>query len=469
MKREHLITILGRKTDAEDSRKGVARPSVRKPFYSRRIQSPGIIYYDLAQINTGTAESPVWSDHPILKSPAYTTAATAHYLPYFSGVDYFVEPFDDADFAAYTQMFFDAAPVAEWNQTYRRISGDAEINYLPRGDWRVSMRTESPLEEPFLGRNAFSSADDPSSRAAALEYYGWYWDYDKSKVIYRSLPRVTGNYFPHNGFDTLTNAGYYGFSTDSAVIDEIYKITAVRDWEAADVGVLAPRGTVEVYLMPHVSFFASLAFSADFETAEVWGLCFQITPREKWARYIDPFNNSAGGFGLDALLADYLAYQKARTGIQASRVVYTGSGGDPFAYTETTITIEELNVSYGYGFQTIGGTSGSEYFTSGMRGGPASDFAPRFGAAFRGTASGVYGASLFQATEPFLVAVIKTGGAFYYVWDVSGVEFGEGSFSNSVSVAQGGRFRLSRGVDWDASYESLPLQPKDGTGDFWDL
>ncbi len=71
---------------------------------------------------------------------------------------------------------------------------------------------------------------------------------------------------------------------------------------------------------------------------------------------------------------------------------------------------------------------------------------------------------MYRADEPFLVAVFKMGGQFYYVWDIMAATEGY-NLASLETYQQKARFRLSRNIDWRPSVVgALPLQPRDGTG-----
>jgi hypothetical protein len=127
MNREWLITILDQKRKSSGKEKRPVIPSKRKRFLPRRISNPIITFYDLGQVNNNASldDAPVWSDHPILKTPVYTIQANKWGGPVIgtpmSEVEYQVDPFTDDDFQAYTDMMFNY-PVEEWNQRYRQIT-----------------------------------------------------------------------------------------------------------------------------------------------------------------------------------------------------------------------------------------------------------------------------------------------------------------------------------------------------------
>jgi hypothetical protein len=475
MKQETLITIKG-KRKADERRKGQVIPPRFRDELARRRGDPLIIFYDLGQVNhQDLNDPPVWVDHPILKTPEYTTRFVKFGAPdsgtLMAEYHYDLDPFTDSDFQSYTDMMFNYS-VIEWNRRYRRVDNTSFFSTNYTFDMRISMWNTSLLNthDNFILTNPLERAGLGAFYKTQKDLYlggdRWAYELDREGAIYKGLNDLSINMNPLS--DGRVAPGYFGFSTTDK---DSFKVTATYDPGAADVGVVVPRGRIEVYLMPLISMWAATSNSEDWETTEVLGLCYQVNPRGLWPRYVAPADASGtGGAGDDTAVANYLAYQKARPGMQYSTWEFFGY--DPESPTSDPIVVETPGVPADWtgqtkwGLASVGGVAvGGTWYGSGQRSGPFGDSFTNFNTGF--TAIGDdpnFGNALFQNTTPFLVAVFKMGGQFYYVWDIQS----GGNFSAFQLFDQGERFRLARNITWDPSRIENTLA-LDGTGAFYDL
>lgn len=471
------ITILDRPT-AADKKTAVFPSRRRRKLGRRRTGEAQIRFYDLGQVNHESLDAePIWSDHPILKTPSYTTAAGiwGSVGDYFAGVEYSVESFADADYSAFTDTMFNY-PVTEWTQRYRRIEGitgyDGTADF--RYDMRFSLRDstfsgteERLMPERLLSLSYLGQATFDTNKETYLTSYLHYWHNDRNYAGYRDLDQLGGQYFPYGGSSFLPG-GYFPYSTD----DSYFKVTATNDPDASPVTLGAPTGSYDVFLMPQVGFFMAVSHSSNWKTSEVLGLCYQVMPRHLWPRYVEGLQTGTGGqYGSDSAVAAWLSYQIGRSGVQYSSWTYTGTGAiNDFSYTETPGVPSDWTGQTKWG----GAVNGSEndidgyyYLTNNRGSGISTDTQPDYTTTFTPSDPSIlFGNNLFQSTTPFLTAVIKKGGQFYYVWDISHAVDGFGNFSAFETTAQNSRFRLSRSITWRSAYGNPP-QPKDGTGAYY--
>jgi hypothetical protein len=469
-----IITAdLGDVIKAAQPRRG-ALDYIEPEYPGRRLNEPIIIFYDLGQVNNGDLDDPVWEDHPILKTPSYTTSPQTWGIGLFAGVKYSVDPFDDDDFQAYTDRMF-TYPVEDWALRYKRIEFPDDFGTDFETDVRISMRESSisfPTDDRFIEYNAIDRSALGAGYAATKQSYltdlHRALDIDRQGEIYRALDELTVNRLPFNGFDTRVEGGYFGLSTGQK---SIYKITDTYDPDAADYGTLVPHGNINVFLMPQLGFYAGTSNSADFGTTEVIGMCYQVQPRKKWPGYIGPFvtADSGNSYYDDVDVADYFSYQQGRSGMQYSVWHWTGIDDLDLSYTETPGVPADWTGQTGWATATTTARL-SGFFSAFERGGPTEDNHATFDTVFEGNISDVnFGPSLFICSTPFLVAVIEMAQGFFYVWDISNTVEPIGNWSCLQTLAQGDRFRLSRGVEWNvAQIDTVPILPYDGTHVFFD-
>jgi hypothetical protein len=489
VKQETLITIKG-KRQADERRKGHVVPPRFRDELARRGGDPLIIFYDLGQVNhQDLNDPPVWVDHPILKTPSfsYSTVPGGGFPPRFSGVRLELDPFVNSDYQDYTDMMFNY-PVTEWNKRYRKIiDGSADFTRDFDTDLRVSMRHEfaTLAEGAFLPINSIKKSElgetYAGTKQANLDTYRWTWDRDRNGVIAASsLPDLTVNLNPFNPNTSLnTIAGYFSLSTSLwETYKYLYKVTATYDPNAPDIGTnINEQSAIEVYMMPQMGMWAAtsqtdnIPGTGDYRTTQVLGPVYQIHPRQHWPRYLeDPLTVGTGGeYGSDIRVSAFLDYQKARPGMQGWTWTWTGVSQTDFSHTTDTLDPGDWSTLDQFGAATIPGNFGAAkiFYSCFARGGNTNANFQFLSTLFSPTASTFWGGRMFRGDEPFLLAVIKTGGTFYYVWDVFAE--GEGYTLASLETSQQTiRYRLSRGIDWNPTcVGGLPLQPQDGTGPFF--
>jgi hypothetical protein len=439
----------------------------------RRLSDSLITFYDLGQVNhQDLDDAPIWVDHPILKTPGYTIEAHKWGGPLsgtpMSEVEYQVDPFTDDDFQAYTDMMFNY-PVEEWNQRYRKIvipDDDTDNDFT--FDMRFSVLDESASEhgEGYIASERIDKdilgPDYNTTKNTALTNTHRVWEIDREGVIYRNLGELTVNLDPY--FPGLqAQGGYFGFSTENK---DIYKVTSTYDSAALDVGDLSISGQIEVYLMPHIGMWVATSNSVDYETTEVLGLCYQVAPRHLWPRYIsDPDDTETDGYGSDAEIDAYMDYQISRAGMQYSVWQFLGYDSFPSpVVSETPGDPSDWTGQNQWGSALIADLVPFSWFNAPSRGGPSDDdrftsFSTNF--ISNGTDPD-FGNAFFACSSPFLVAVFKMRGQFYYVWDITG----PGNYSAFQLARQKERYRNFRDITWEVGYT---IQARDGTGTFYDI
>jgi hypothetical protein len=365
-------------------------PSKRGDVLSRR-KNARINFWDLAQVNIGTAEAPVYQDHGILKVPGYTITAWP-----FNGALYTIDPFTATDYADYTQKMFDVGPVTEWKHLFKKMAYDPDETR----DLRVRYAPQTGLINT-LPLDTVTSASD-------LTTYGMQWT--ASGLKYRGFTELT---FQH--LTTLHN--WFSGSTQRKTI---YYVTAAYDPLAPDVSDLAISGNIEVYLMPHITLFMGASYNGghvssiqDYDGVngvQVLGPWYQVIPRA---------NYDFAGVGFNGADNDaYLDYQKNRTDAIASEWMVTGLG------TISSTTLDPLTFANGN-------------FTYRLEGGDNDMSAVfyNYTASVLAHSSGVSSANLWENDQPFLMAVMKAHGQFYYVWSLvsGGSERAAGESASYIS------------------------------------
>ena len=471
------IEIIIKPSPSAEQRQDVVYPSRRrKKGGRRRLSEPQIRFWDLGQVNNNESLSdpPVWSDHPILKTPSYTTSykTWGSTNAFFQGVTYELDPFEDADFAAYTDKFFDY-PVTEWKQRYRRILGIDNYGDPETDDYRFDMRfslrddTYSGTEERYMPERLLSASflggTFPTSKETYLTDYHHYWHNDRDYAGYRDLDRIEGQFNPFAD-GSLRVGGYFPYSTNRS---DMFKVTATNDPDADAVTLGSPSGSYDVFLVPQVGMFLATSHSSDYKTSEVLGLCYQVMPRHLWPRFTEGLvTNGDGDHGSDSAVSSWMNYQIARIGMQYSSWTYTGTGALSFSYTETPGVPADWTGQDRWAGALNGGNLTAEYYYatkyrgSGIVLNNQTDYSTFFTA---NNEDANFGFHLFRNNSPLLTAVIQKGGQFYYVWDISYADFG-GNFTVSETIEQGDRYRLTRNTDFSLSSEGDPPLPRDGTG-----
>jgi hypothetical protein len=447
-----------------------------EPEYPGRRHSPLIRFYDLAQVNhEALSDAPVWVDHPILKTPSYSTSAIISTADFFQGVKYSVEPFVDSDHQAFTELIFTYA-VTEWTRRYRRVELPTDFEHAEDFtlDARISMVDEGPTNELFLASLELKKSwpiDYPALRESYLSTNHWAYSLDRQGSIRRGLQALILNNQAYTGTEFVT-AGYFPCNT----VDKTrFKITATNDSSAADVGDLTPAGIIDVFMMPQIGFTLGTSNSSDWATTEVLGLCYQVMPRYRWPLYVTPNVRGSGDqWGSDSDVSNYIDYLTFhRSGMQLSVWSFTGALNTPFdyAYSETAFAPSDWTGQSKWALAHSGGLANS-YYGMQSRSGPFNDSRTSFATFIEADSVDDYysGLDLFRNYSPFLTCVFKMGGQYYYVWDVSGNSGSSiGNYSTDETQAQGSRFRLSRGVVWDGETISTTPSPRDGSGPSWDV
>ena len=487
MRKQYDILVLSDPA-SKAKQKWPQRPSKRTKYQARRLNNPLITFYDLGQVNNNASldDEPVWSDHPILKTPSYTQGiTTSHgFDDVLLSVDLTVDPFDNADYQTLTDLMF-TYPVDQWNRRYRKVEESTGIDTDFDTNLLISLRDASSdapggqwLPDNEISRSGNGASYD-ATKTANLANNNWTWDRDRHGAIKKNLTELTVN----AGVPILATPHYAGYLSMSTTNKDIYKVTATYDPNAADVGTLTPQGNIEVYMMPQVGLFAATSqtdlfanggSAFDYKTTQILGPVYQIQPRHLWPRYVtDPEITGTGGdYGDDTAVSNYIDYQQNRSGMQASTWTWTGTTPTDHSYTfDDALLPEDWSTLDQYGLAMASGnnTTSNDFFSSAARGGNTATNFPRFSTVFKPTASGFWGGFMFRGDEPFLVAVFKMSGRFYYVWDIYAAA-NSFNWSSSETYNQGVRYRLTRGVSWNPSFiDSVPPTPKDGTGSNFSL
>lgn len=410
---ETIITILD-KAQGKRKRKGVVLPSRRDDFLARRISPKLINFYDIGFVNTGTSEAPVWEDLPILKVPGVSfNTSTAVFT---------VDPFTTSDYEAYINSLFAIAPVSQWKNTFKKLTWYGEpYNTIPFDV--VSHRADYPnglylLRPPYAtgatNKSVIETGLDKTDPLfstyleATLSAYNMAWT--QSGLYYRGLDELT--------IDYLTSAdNWTPFSTGQK---DTFKITNVFDPDAADIGTLVPKGRIDCFLIPPIVIWIGLSRAVfSTVTTDVLGIHYQASARKAYPPFTDLSWADTGGVGPGqnfngnngGLKTDYFDYYRQRS-TRAFQVTQDGS-----AYAISDIDSADWGGGglppYALGTETI-----SRRVTFRINRHDFSDvvFIPRLECS-----TGSFDL-MRQVTSTVLVAVLKQGGTFYYVWDLTGDE-----------------------------------------------
>lgn len=455
-----------------DDLKTAAFPRRRSRRLGRRRGGSFIEFYDLAQVS---GDGVTFTDHPLLKVPSYSTSFSGSTVN--SKLVITMEQFGTADYQAYTDMMFEV-PIEEWHVRYKRLEYTPALeDYSPGRFHRLT--TPHPgffsiankggnQANPFKPINDVPPSDtsnelasdvffqpDPAAYAKQMTAeagLSW-WETPNGKAPTRGLTYLEsdGTFGAEVGVGTQS---WFPFSTQDKVN---YKVTTVNDPDAADVGVIAPSGLTRIFLMPQITSWAASASNSDLENKYIMGPVYQITPRRNWPRYTQrDWEHSNGtysvlGFDYNAVTtdpndrkADFLDYQAARGGMQASSWVRPAIGSATVrtfngAMSPTVFPIGDNYFSQG---STSAGDVGIWLDAGGVNGLGGSANPYRADLTFE-TSEGDW----FDTTEPFLCAVIQKGSSFYYVWMLEG--------AGAVTGDQGAKYRAS--LRYDKTFADIML------------
>jgi hypothetical protein len=366
-------------------RKGIFATRREDEIFGRRTSGAAITFYDLAQLNVGTAESAVWQDLPILKTPGYISYEDSE------GIWYEYDKFTNADYQNYLDLLMEV-PVTDWKYFYKRL--DFELNELyPGYGASVAIPATYPgllqMEdnEDFARQFMIDAAIDRTSPTGAadaqanIDDIGYAWtsrglEYSGINKIEISYPTEVREWFAAS-----TQAGF--------------KITTTFDSDAADVSPVTVSGNVEVYLIPAPTFWAAVGEDVDnsgfYYKYDVL-FAYQAAPRKNWRQYFDPYQL----LDQDTLNEGFIDYQKNRAGM----VVSQWEGGN-VAFDENIVDPSEWDVTE---YSSHAGVDDHIYF-------------PGFAGTTHIIPDG--GFSAFEMTDPMLVAVMKIRGTFYYLWKMT--------------------------------------------------
>lgn len=419
MKKETVITIVSDDKPSTETKYPV-RPSKRSKGLARRLSFPAITFYDLASINTGTAESPVYTDHSIVKVPDYSVVAQLNDLSLFIGATVNIDGLVTADYATQTARYFDVAPVTEWKHYFRKLEleinpGDlptiigAPASYPANLMVRYAPQTGSPNFLEIFGNLSVDISTPAGRTARAINFtnYGAAWD--SRGLEYRNFTELRLKPSTTAAFPFYA-ATFEWFSMSTVLKDILqYKITATYNPTAADVGALTITGNIDVYLIPQIGLFMAASylgtedvpvhFPYDGENGmQLLGPWYQVLPRAHWPGYVDPYILG----DQDALSETFLAYQQGRTDAIAS--TWTRDAG---LLTITTGALDAVDFRTGNNSWKCFIDNGSDQF------------------AFYSTGTAQTFRSITGATsdDPILMAVIKLHGKFYYVWSKADPDF----------------------------------------------
>jgi hypothetical protein len=476
-KQKAVITVDLSEEEESKIKRGMIPPVVIPDYLKRRLQNNLITFYDLGLVNHATEGSPVFEDHPILKTPSF--APVGVYSPFAAPAFAYsergeVEGFTTADYQAYTDMMFNY-PVEEWHFRYKKLEYEA---YIDKGNYTDTLQyggTDYPSKIIIYDKNEEQAAlmrptvfgggalmfdqtfvdygiGVPSTAAEIFNTYGLVWSQTTNK--FKNLP-----YLKTKANDRNANGITSFFPFDTSDKTE-FKVTLENDADAGDVGVLVPKGKTEVYLMPHISCWAAAGNSSDQNTKYVLGPVYQINPRKEFPSYVergwtqnqtytgfDPIRDGeASNNDYHGLKQSFLEYQMGREGMQAgtySRSAYGSAYSDMVSMDPGDFPVND----YGYYSSTFT-REDPTYFTNAAANPDRADLY------FQEDNSA---GNFFTLDEPFLCAVIKTKGRFYYVWNLPPPDF-DWDFAADRSNAQGLKYRISKYNYSDFIASAFPLQ-----------
>lgn len=436
MHKETVIGILPADDKEKQRRKGIVRPiqdDDNASLLRRRVEGGGIItFYDLGQVNTGSAGSPVWNDHPILYNPPYTWYAGDVSHTSFPNL-FVLERFGPSQYQDYLDMLFQF-PVEDWSVMYRKVKwegpGEVEGNdFFYRewmGDTHLMERPYVPLPretfepEPTYGALLDASVDDiadPDTLKAYRKNKGFAWT---RKGLEFPAGFKLGMF---GGFDRLWLDVFSNDYFTTVPEGEVYKWTSEYDPDAPDVfGGKSPKfnGDIDIYLLPEIMFWR-----ADASQHTGWngnrytlGMHFQVTPRKNFMLFDDPEWDDASPFFVshtdpDGRKETFLDYQRNRAGARCSvSSISSALFVHPITGSETSTSGSAFPINY----YTMGESPPSAL--------PAEDTANQhvFAATARFTGAPYAGGSDTSGTSPFgdlgiqLRCVMKLKDQYYYLW-----------------------------------------------------
>ncbi len=401
----------------------------------RRGSKPIVTFYDLAQVNTGTVDSPVWSDHPIIYSPNYT-------VQYYTGIsglarqqNYNCDPLDTPAYNTYYNCFFQF-PVTDWKHKFRQIkrwdgTGDASEDFYLLG-WLLGISEMSKSYSPYPSIPTFTnllnvSTDDKTTADGYKNTVGFAWTSKGLELAKNTvLHSQNGWWLPNPQLSTY-------FSTSGG---QYYKITEEYDPFAPEVilDVGDFRGNIDVYLFPQLIWW--WAFTTDHlgynGQRYLLGFNWQILPRQYFPNYVEPFWAQSGLVSAprtdpNSRKADFLTYQKSRSGQRASvMVVTTPNNLSPASGTESPMSPSSWPIDYYL----------SNCFTSGATPGDG----------FGMIQPGINMPKVNPSEQ--LMGVFKINGKFYYTWYMS----------NNAGLVGFTGFNTSDGQS-DSKYFGLQMWP----------
>ena len=195
-----------------------------------------------------------------------------------------------------------------------------------------------------------------------------------------------------------------------------YKVTATYDPDAADVsGTISFSGKIDVYLIPLIGMYsaascrgARVSEPGDYAGAngvEVLGPWYQAFPRSYWPSYVDPYQLE----DFTALAETYLEYQKQRADAVASLWTHLSPTED---ISYSALDPSDFRTGNNTWCQVVSNSAAVLYSDGGATANTAIVPEPN-----------ILGNVFYLMTGPQLLAVIKVGGTFYYVWSV---DYGDG-------------------------------------------
>jgi len=421
-KEKAIITADLQKEVSENDRKRGIIPGIKSPEYLKRRGFSNVTFYVLDQVNTGSVGSPVWEDHPIVNNPNYTVS-------YYSGSGtanqqkYTFDALDSPVYDAYYNLFFQF-PVTDWKNKFRKLeyySSGSETDKFYLRPWLASMRS---LRKPYV--STFTEFLDVASSVPATitsnkSTYGFSWT-PKGLQLARGAPlHRASTWYLSNPFLSA-----YGGAN--------FKITTEYDPFASDATPTVFSGPIEVYLFPQLLFW--WCYTTDHTTRNgdryTLGMNWQIIPRQSYPNYVEPsWAQSGSQFAPDtdpnSRKADFLAYQKSRSGQRCSKMVITsGSGVVPNTGTETSVSPSTFPVDYYL----------NNCFTSGITPGDSATMVQP-----------LFLTSKVNPSEQ-LLGVFKMRGVFYYCWYMS----------NDTGILGTNSFFTSDGES-DSKYYGLQMWP----------
>lgn len=411
-------------TENTVDKKTVVFPSKRSQIFSRRSSPPVITFYDLAQVNIGTVENPVWSDHPILYSPNYTIQYGG------PGGDlnsqyYIFELFGAPEHQAYYDLLFQF-PVEEWKTKYRKLDwyGPSEdptgkMFYQSWMGYLLQMSEPYP-PQPWLSTPPFvvyrplltTSANKDTEkvlRSTYLDTYGFAWTQRGMEMKSSSVINMTET-SPYGWLSFFLSEYATTVPFQAGKITEVYDPDAPpATWGGSTIPIFT--GPIDVYLLPQIQFW--WAYTTDHTgwhgNRYFLGGQWEMVSRAMYPKMVELNWTDNATPTLPATddpnnrKEDFIEYQKARFGRRASLMVMTSAETtSPKFGTEAPMDPSLFPVDFYTVMSRFEGSSpGDSTFptmvhpTIAFQGGSTSGISP---------------------TQDQLLCVFKMSGKFYYVW-----------------------------------------------------